>query len=325
MAALSVLVISACMARVSPAEVKFADASESPTSQPPKPLGGALIDDGRVLILPVQVKRLDADVLSVLDDMIVASVSDIGKLQPIAYSDIEAFLTQEKLADILSSSGVASAEHAGELISADYLLSTTANRLGRYLLLSMTLIENKSNSPVRRAQVQVINNEEYFAAACQRVVQQLFVPQDKSMANKPATQSIVAQDENEQTRATAIQQNTLYVRFNNLDIVLNPPVATMTFAEAREYCDHLEVGGITDWRLPTIDELLVLLDTCKTCSESDAEMSCREVTDFSGACGVYWSSKLHKGSQNTVEYVDFVHGYAHTDASWNGNLVRCVH
>ncbi|MFI3322703.1 MAG: DUF1566 domain-containing protein [Rikenellaceae bacterium] len=34
-----------------------------------------------------------------------------------------------------------------------------------------------------------------------------------------------------------------------------PPMEGMTWAEAKEYCENLELGGYSDWRLPTLKEL----------------------------------------------------------------------
>lgn len=35
----------------------------------------------------------------------------------------------------------------------------------------------------------------------------------------------------------------------------SPPVEGMTWYEAKEYCENLEFGGYSDWRLPTLKEL----------------------------------------------------------------------
>ncbi len=39
-----------------------------------------------------------------------------------------------------------------------------------------------------------------------------------------------------------------------------PPLEGMTWAEAKEYCENLELGGYTDWRLPTLKELFSISD-----------------------------------------------------------------
>lgn len=39
-----------------------------------------------------------------------------------------------------------------------------------------------------------------------------------------------------------------------------PPIEGMTWAEAKEYCENLECGGYSDWRLPTLKELFSISD-----------------------------------------------------------------
>ncbi|MFI3239781.1 MAG: DUF1566 domain-containing protein [Bacteroidales bacterium] len=39
-----------------------------------------------------------------------------------------------------------------------------------------------------------------------------------------------------------------------------PPMDGMTWAEAKEYCENLEYGGYSDWRLPTLKELFSISD-----------------------------------------------------------------
>ncbi|MFR9503260.1 MAG: DUF1566 domain-containing protein [Rikenellaceae bacterium] len=39
-----------------------------------------------------------------------------------------------------------------------------------------------------------------------------------------------------------------------------PPVEGMTWAQAQEYCENLELGGYSDWRLPTLKELFSISD-----------------------------------------------------------------
>ncbi len=39
-----------------------------------------------------------------------------------------------------------------------------------------------------------------------------------------------------------------------------PPLEGMTWAQAKEYCENLEMGGYSDWRLPTLKELFSISD-----------------------------------------------------------------
>ena len=57
---------------------------------------------------------------------------------------------------------------------------------------------------------------------------------------------------------------------------------SMTWEEAKKYCENLGENGHTDWHLPTIDELRALIVNCETtepmgnCLVSEKEETCRQ-------------------------------------------------
>lgn len=57
--------------------------------------------------------------------------------------------------------------------------------------------------------------------------------------------------------------------------------AALPWAEAEEFCDTLEAGGLSDWRLPTLPELEALHDPA-------AELSIRGPFELEDCCA--WSS-----------------------------------
>jgi hypothetical protein len=62
------------------------------------------------------------------------------------------------------------------------------------------------------------------------------------------------------------------------------PENEMTWYNAIEYCKNLNLGGHTDWRLPTIQELLNLLEYTKFNPAINEEYFPNTILDF------YWSS-----------------------------------
>ena len=97
----------------------------------------------------------------------------------------------------------------------------------------------------------------------------------------------------------------------------------MNFNEARNYCRRLNEGGITEWRLPDINELRILIQNCPA---SLSGSSCR--SNNSGEYSVLgdtenlWSSSFKSDSKAYI--VDFLKGGIDDQHIGNTNNVRCV-
>jgi hypothetical protein len=142
----------------------------------------------------------------------------------------------------------------------------------------------------------------------------------------------------------------------------NPPSGRMTWSDAVAHCDGLSLGGLDDWRLPNIDELITLIRGCQDGTETGdlspslcemtpagcvAEDSCSGVSScgpcdqmmpgedchhwdpaMSGECldGSYWSSTTVPDVVSSAWYVDFSVGTVIGSAYSAGvtGQARCV-
>ncbi|MDE5828469.1 MAG: carboxypeptidase-like regulatory domain-containing protein [Duncaniella sp.] len=93
-------------------------------------------------------------------------------------------------------------------------------------------------------------------------------------------------------------------------------LGTGSWSTAKTMCDNSTLGGFTDWRLPTKDELMVIylnrekIGGFKTADQANSE-------------GVYWSGTVSGGGY--IYYVDFFNGYCdYTNATGMVYNIRAV-
>ena len=117
--------------------------------------------------------------------------------------------------------------------------------------------------------------------------------------------------------------------------------------DAEYYCEHLEEGGFSDWRLPTIDELRTLILNCEgtqtggACPVSDpdnleftndAACSCDTIDNNGGYYSrfgdgnyvILWSSSPLETSNNYKWLVDFTNAKVYSENETEINGIRCV-
>jgi len=91
----------------------------------------------------------------------------------------------------------------------------------------------------------------------------------------------------------------------------------MTHEKAGEHCEKLSVGGHKDWRLPTVEELVSLVDYKKYSPAIASDL-------FKVETSWYWTSTIHAGHSGDAWIVYFNDGNVSWDDRGNGNFVRAV-
>jgi len=87
---------------------------------------------------------------------------------------------------------------------------------------------------------------------------------------------------------------------------------------ATTYCSTLTLGTHTDWRLPTIEELVNIADRSKSAPAIDTTAFQNVVSYY------YWSSSTVVGGENYAWVVYFNGGYGDWSFKSNSGYVRCV-
>jgi len=91
---------------------------------------------------------------------------------------------------------------------------------------------------------------------------------------------------------------------------------TKNWDAANQYCDDLVLGGRSDWRLPSMDELQTLIDFSRHDPAMGLAFFCRS--------GNYWSSTSLDGYSEGAWFVDFSYGYTDWRTKSQSYYVRCV-
>jgi len=93
---------------------------------------------------------------------------------------------------------------------------------------------------------------------------------------------------------------------------------TMTYEEAIEACKELNIGGCKDWRLPTREELLTIVDLTKHSPAIDPIFVNTKTDDW------YWTSTPCAWASNRAWVVNFDDGGVDYDDKGDDGYVRPV-
>lgn len=91
----------------------------------------------------------------------------------------------------------------------------------------------------------------------------------------------------------------------------------VTYAQAEKMCKEMRLGDFDDWHIPTIQELLSIIDYKKY----DPAI----LDGFSiGESSYYWSSTQYMGDPDKVWGIDFKDGATNSNGKDYDRRVRCV-
>jgi hypothetical protein len=92
----------------------------------------------------------------------------------------------------------------------------------------------------------------------------------------------------------------------------------ITQPRAKKYCQNLKLGNFTNWRLPTIKELLSIVDYSRVSPATFTAFSFIEKESF------YWSSTPLADADDEYWGVNFKRGESSRASEYYDRYVRCV-
>ena len=93
---------------------------------------------------------------------------------------------------------------------------------------------------------------------------------------------------------------------------------TMNFSDAEKHCKESRVGGFSDWRLPSIDELESLVDRTKYKPAIISTLFNVKTDDW------YWTGTQFAGDSGDAWIVNFYYGHVYWSDKDSSNYVRPV-
>jgi hypothetical protein len=94
--------------------------------------------------------------------------------------------------------------------------------------------------------------------------------------------------------------------------------AVMNWIDAISYCELLELGGYSNWRLPNVRELYSISDRSFFRPAINTDFFKNATSEY------YWSSTTLVEGKHYALTVDFAYGSQYREAKTYNKFVRCV-
>ncbi len=94
---------------------------------------------------------------------------------------------------------------------------------------------------------------------------------------------------------------------------------TGSWEDTKKFCEGIEMGGYSDWRLPTVEELRTIIDF----TIDDVSWN-RRIFGASPTTPFYWTATEYPDDSDSAYYINFGGGYLIIDGKFNARHARCV-
>ena len=119
-------------------------------------------------------KRVKADVVEVLGDLLVNAVARDGRWEVMSSTELNAILGLDKIKQTMGCDSLACAVELGGGFGADFLVTGSVGWLGAEIVISLMLVDVRNQRVLGRAQVRAPDDESRYADAIDSAIHQLF-------------------------------------------------------------------------------------------------------------------------------------------------------
>lgn len=130
-------------------------------------------EKSKAAVLPLTAQRVPEQTAEILGQLLTTELDRAGQYQVIGAADINAMLGLERMKEAVGCSDVACAAEIGGALGVDFLVSGSAARLGKELLVQLTLIDIRASRVLKRGQAAVPDDEGRYREAMEMAVADL--------------------------------------------------------------------------------------------------------------------------------------------------------
>lgn len=159
-----------------------------------------------VAVMPMTSTTVDAAKVKVLDRLVVSATAALTPHRVISSDEINSMLGLERMRDALGCNDVSCAAEIGGALGVEFLLLSSADTLGDYLVLTTSLLDVQKAVAVSRQSARVSNNENAWFDGVQSVVAATF-----GAASKPTSAIAGATNEKADVSSGSLEQRPYHV------------------------------------------------------------------------------------------------------------------
>ncbi|MEO1171990.1 MAG: hypothetical protein AAFX94_08045, partial [Myxococcota bacterium] len=173
----------------------------------------AALSASDVALMPLDSRRVDPDVVQILDDLLTEQVALAHPARVISARELATLLDAEQMKDALGCDETRCAAEIAGALGTRYLITGSVSRLGSKLIVQLVMIDSESIEVLARSNSSIDDDEDRYGRAVKDAVKKLFrqvpstsSPREQSRATPGSLIRLTAESPGIQFKAFAISE-----------------------------------------------------------------------------------------------------------------------